>query len=89
MIKRQMTAAVPAMVLALTGFVRAADSATDALRNTGALERLAKQSGVYNTSPTGKTPNFVVDPSWPQPLPNNWILADHADFADTLGVCAG
>jgi hypothetical protein len=29
---------------------------------------------VYNTSSTGKTPGFVVDPSWPQPLPNNWLL---------------
>ena len=23
---------------------------------------------------TGKTPSFVVDPSWPQPLPNHWLL---------------
>src|SRR5580700_11291043 len=74
MIQRKMTAAVPAMVLALTGFVVADDSASNVLKNTGALDRLAKQSGVYNTSPSGKTPNFVVDPSWPQPLPNNWIL---------------
>jgi hypothetical protein len=69
-----MTAAVPLMVLAMTGFVMAANSNSDVLKNTGALDRLVKQSGVYNTSPTGKTPNFVVDPSWPQPLPNNWIL---------------
>ena len=62
------------MVLALTGFVMAADTGSNVLKSTGALDRLVKQSGVYNTSPTGKTPNFVVDPSWPQPLPNNWIL---------------
>jgi len=74
MIQRKLTAAVPAMVLALTGFVMAADTGSNVLKSTGALDRLVKQSGVYNTSPTGKTPNFVVDPSWPQPLPNNWIL---------------
>ena len=61
-------------VLALACTAIAADTASDVLKNTGALDRLAKQSGVYNISPTGKTPNFVVDPSWPQPLPNNWIL---------------
>ena len=22
----------------------------------------------------GETPTFAVDPSWPKPLPNNWIL---------------
>ena len=74
MIQRKMAAVVPAMVLALNGFLTAADSGSKVLKNTGALDRLVKQSGVYNTSPTGKTPNFVVDPSWPQPLPNNWIL---------------
>jgi DNA-binding beta-propeller fold protein YncE len=29
---------------------------------------------VYNASKTGKAPGFVVDPAWPQPLPNHWIL---------------
>ena len=38
------------------------------------LTGYSKKSGVYNASPTGKTPGFVVDPSWPQPLPNNWLL---------------
>jgi hypothetical protein len=74
MIQRKMTAAVPSLVFAMTGFVMAADSDSNVLKTSGALDRLVKQSGVYNTSPTGKTPNFVVDPSWPQPLPNNWIL---------------
>lgn len=74
MIQRQTTARLAATVFALTGFMMAADSASDVLKNTGALDRLAKQSGVYGTPPTGRTPNFVVDPSWPQPLPNNWIL---------------
>src|SRR5215469_10173359 len=52
--------------------VKSADD--DVLKNSGALERLLKQTGVYNVSRTGKTPNFVVDPAWPQRLPNNWIL---------------
>jgi hypothetical protein len=39
-------------------------------RNTDALK---KQTGVYHASKTGKTPGFVVDPAWPQPLPNHWI----------------
>src|SRR5258708_23372828 len=34
----------------------------------------SKKSGVYNASRTGKTPGFVVDPSWPQQLPNSWLL---------------
>ncbi|HEV3137180.1 MAG TPA: hypothetical protein VGZ26_04735, partial [Pirellulales bacterium] len=44
------------------------------LENTGALDRLFKQTGVYNASKTGKTPDFVSDPSWPKPLPHNWLL---------------
>ena len=44
------------------------------LKNTGALERLFKQTGVYNRPASAKTPDFVVDPAWPQTLPNNWIL---------------
>jgi DNA-binding beta-propeller fold protein YncE len=52
---------------------RAADD-TDLLKKSGSLDRLFKQTGVYNASRTGKTPGFVNDPSWPQRLPNNWIL---------------
>ena len=52
----------------------AADSDINILRNSGSLGRLFKKSGVYNASSTGKTPSFVIDPSWPQPLPNNWLV---------------
>src|ERR1700677_2818272 len=31
-------------------------------------------SGVYHLSSTGKTPGFAVDPAWPRPLPNHWLL---------------
>src|SRR4051812_20627708 len=63
---------LPAILLIGTG--RSADADSDILKNSGALDRLVRQTGVYNRSTTGKTPNFVVDPSWPQPLPNNWLL---------------
>src|ERR1035438_3266683 len=29
-------------------------------------------------SRTGKTPSFVADPSWPEPLPNHWLLGQIA-----------
>ncbi len=72
MIRRTVMAAVAAlwMAAAATG----ADPNIDVLIKSGSLERLLKQTGVYNASPTGKTPNFVVDPAWPQPLPHHWIL---------------
>jgi DNA-binding beta-propeller fold protein YncE len=69
MIQRRVSAALPAMVLILSGltsFGVAADPDTNG--------SLAKKTGVYHASSTGKTPGFVVDPSWPQPLPNNWLL---------------
>jgi hypothetical protein len=61
-------------MLAMAGLCAAADSETDILKKNGTIDRLFKQTGVYNASKTGKTPSFVNDPSWPQPLPNNWIL---------------
>jgi DNA-binding beta-propeller fold protein YncE len=66
MIHTKLLAALPAIILAL--------NAADALKDSGSLDRLSKKTGVYNTSPTGKTPGFVVDPAWPQPLPNKWLL---------------
>jgi DNA-binding beta-propeller fold protein YncE len=74
MIHGKVTATLPAIVLTLTGLVMAADPDINILKNSGSLERLFKKSGVYNTSGTGKTPGFVIDPSWPQQLPNNWLL---------------
>ncbi len=60
--------------LILVSLALAADSDINVLKNSGSLDRLFKKTGVYNTSSSGKTPNFVVDPSWPQQLPNNWLL---------------
>jgi DNA-binding beta-propeller fold protein YncE len=67
-------ATLPALLLTLAGLLTAADPAHDALKNSGSLDRLFKKTGVYNASKNGKTPGFVVDPSWPQPLPNYWLL---------------
>ncbi len=74
MIHRKVSAILPAMVLTLTSVAIAADPDINILKNSGSLDRLFKKTGVYNASSTGKTPGFVVDPSWPQPLPNNWLL---------------
>jgi NHL repeat len=74
MIHVKVKAALPIVLLAMTSLVMAADSDNNLLKNDGSLDRLFKQAGVYNASSTGKTPGFVVDPAWPQPLPNNWIL---------------
>jgi len=65
-------ATLPAMLLIGMGW--SADNTADILKNNGALDRLFKQTGVYNASKTGKTPSFVVDPAWPQRLPNNWLV---------------
>jgi hypothetical protein len=35
---------------------------------------LVKNTGIYHVAKTGKTPNFVSDPTWPQTLPHNWRL---------------
>ena len=84
------TTTLPAMALALAGLVAAADSDTNILKKSGALDRLFKQTGVYNASGTGKTPGFVIDPSWPQPLPNNWIVGQlgglYVDHHDHIWV---
>jgi hypothetical protein len=70
----KISATLPAMLLSVTWLLTAADPAGVALKNSGSLDRLLKKTGVYNASNNGKTPGFVVDPSWPQPLPNHWLL---------------
>ncbi len=74
MIHHGVKAALPAMLLTMTSLAVAADPDINVLKNSGSLDRLFKQSGVYNASSTGKTPGFVIDPAWPQPLPNNWLV---------------
>lgn len=74
MIHRKLAALLPAMLVCPATLLLAAEPGADALKNSGAIERLGKKAGVYNVSPTGKAPGFVPDPSWPQHLPNNWII---------------
>jgi DNA-binding beta-propeller fold protein YncE len=44
------------------------------LKKSGMLDLLLKQTGVYDKSNSGKMPDFVSDPAWPQPLPHSWLL---------------
>ena len=50
-------------------------AAVDALRKAGVNERLVERTAPHPAS-TGTAPSFVVDPGWPKPLPNNWIIGD-------------
>jgi hypothetical protein len=61
-----------ALLLAGAGASAATPKSPAALN--GVAGRLAKQTGVYHAAPGAKTPSFLADPSWPQPLPHNWIL---------------
>jgi DNA-binding beta-propeller fold protein YncE len=48
------------------------DSATQA---SGIVAALRAQTRVHHRSKSGTTPEFVADPTWPAPLPHNWLLA--------------
>ena len=74
MMRLNASAMLPAMGLTLSCLAIAAEPDINILKNNSSLDRLFKKTGVYNASSSGKTPGFVVDPSWPQPLPNNWLL---------------
>ncbi|HEY0234187.1 MAG TPA: hypothetical protein VGC86_03890 [Afipia sp.] len=56
------------------GAMIAPAAAADGPNTAGILNRLLEQTGVYNKSKTGKTPNFVADPTWPQTLQHSWLL---------------
>lgn len=47
----------------------------DALAKSRAMERLLERTPP-KPAPGGTAPSFVVDPGWPKPLPNNWIIGD-------------
>jgi len=64
------------MLLALAAFAGPAQGAT--APTAGILDRLIQQTGVYNRAPGATTPDFVADPTWPQILPNNWLLGQVA-----------
>ena len=52
-----------------------AAGAGDVLSTAGVLARLAERTP-SKAAATGTAPSFVVDPGWPKPLPNNWIIGD-------------
>src|SRR2546429_6731613 len=62
------------LLLAVHGYAQAPKPDSKTLAATGILERLAERSGVYAVPPTAKVPGFIADASWPQKLPNNWII---------------
>lgn len=90
MIRIKVLSTLPLMLFAVASLAIGQDADINVLRNSGSLDRLFKQTGVYNTSSTGKAPGFVVDPAWPQPLPNNWLLGEigglYVDHRDHVWV---
>jgi hypothetical protein len=52
-----------------------ASGGVEALRSAGVLERLVERTPPAASS-TGTAPAFVIDPAWPKPLPNNWIIGE-------------
>jgi hypothetical protein len=59
-------------------------------KNSAILDQLLKQTGVYDKSQSGKTPDFVADPTWPRPLPHSWLLGQigglYVDHHDHIWV---
>ena len=70
--------ALAGVTLALTAPARAQNTATEALQSARVYERLAEGMAVEKK---GEAPGFVLDPAWPQPLPNNWVIGDVGGIA--------
>lgn len=64
-------------VVATTAAPVMAQNAAEIL-GEGVLQRLLERSAPRNAAPGTEMPGFVVDPTWPKPLPNNWILGQIA-----------
>jgi hypothetical protein len=64
------------MLAGLFGTAIAPATAQDAaaIKKSAIFDQLLAKTGVYDRSKTGKTPDFVSDPTWPQPLPHSWLL---------------
>ena len=71
------------------GMAESEGEASAALNQIGALERFAERTAP-RVPATGSAPSFVVDPSWPKPLPNNWRISQvggiHVDQHDNIWV---
>jgi DNA-binding beta-propeller fold protein YncE len=95
--QRKLMALLPmawlAATVSVTGQTTSANTQAaeiDLLKRNGVLDRLFAQTGVYNKSKTGKSPDFVVDPAWPQSLPDSWLLGQvgglYVDSHDNVWV---
>jgi len=49
--------------------------AASAIAEAGIIQRLGDTRWAPNRPSGATAPSFVVDPSWPKPLPNNWRIA--------------
>jgi len=67
-------AALAGSLFAVRGAAQAPRPDAKTLAATGILERLAERTGVWGVPATAKVPGFIADASWPQKLPNNWII---------------
>jgi len=71
---RAMFVAILGVCMTMAGDAQTPKPDAKTLAASGILERLADRSGVYAVPATAKVPGFVADASWPQKLPNNWLL---------------
>ena len=67
-----------AITLMLAAPAHAQSTAVEALQKARTVERLAEGLAVEKK---GEAPGFVLDPAWPQPLPNNWVIGDVGGIA--------
>ena len=68
-----MTKSAIRLLLAI-GLVGALAFGAQAQLKPAAVDRLVRQSGVYHRPATARTPDFAVEPAWPQTLPHSWLL---------------
>ena len=72
------TLALAGITLMLAAPAHAQSTAVEALQQARTVERLAEGMAVEKK---GEAPGFVLDPAWPQPLPNNWVIGDVGGIA--------
>lgn len=72
--KRLLIAAIAIVLPAMPALAQT--SAGEALQKAGVLDRLPAYAAAKGTAP-----GFVLDPAWPQPLPNNWVIGDVGGIA--------
>ncbi len=75
-----LVAAVTAMWLAPSWAAQKTSTGIEVLEKAHSLERLVERTP-SPSSKSGAAPSFVVDPAWPKPLPNHWILGDIGGIA--------